>query len=144
MSLKYSNYLLAGIIVSLVFNDIPHILQPNFLGGPLATQLVAYPLVIYIIYSLYIQYKTGNLLVNVNIFKMFALVYLVVYLISFTHGILIYPYYNEIVNGPITQIEKLGKLNYWAQKYSININQSLIIISWMTLRGIKTMVLAYK
>lgn len=143
MSLKYSNYLLIGIIVSLVFNDIPHILQPNFLGGPLATQLVAYPLAIYIIYSLYIQCKTGNFLVNIDIFKKFALVYLVIYLISFIHGVVIYPYYNEIVNGPITQIEKLGKLNYWAQKYSININQSFIIISWMTLRGIKTILLEF-
>lgn len=90
----------------LIFNNIPQILQMNFIGGLIGDKLIFYPLIIGFIYTIYYQYKYKNILVNFEKFIKFILVYLTITFISLIIGLYNYPYYDLVINGPVTQIEK--------------------------------------
>lgn len=52
-------------------------------------------------------------------------------------GLYNYPYYDLVINGPVTQIEKLPKVMAFLDSLGINIDQKVLIAFWMIARAIK-------
>lgn len=134
------NILFLFISVFLVFNNIPKIIQMNFLGGPVQSKLVFYPLFIGFIYTIYCQYKYKNVLVKFDKFLKFISLYLITTFISLIIGLYNYPYYDLVINGPITQVEKLPKVMAILDSFDINIDQEVLIAFWMVARAVKGLV----
>lgn len=141
MDKKILNILFLFIIISLIFNSIPKPIQMNFIGGILGNKLSFYPFVVGVVYTLYCQYKYKNVLVNSNKFLKFIAVYLVVTSFSLIIGLYTYPHYDLVLNGPVTQIEKLPKLIATLNNYGIYINEKILIAFWMIARTIKSVLL---
>lgn len=99
--MKNKIFIVELIFLSLVFNEIPRNLQMNFLGGPVQSKLVFYPLFIGFIYTIYCQYKYKDVLVNFDKFIKFILVYLAITFISLIIGLYNYPYYDLVLNRPV-------------------------------------------
>lgn len=137
MDKKILNILFLFIIISLIFNSIPKPIQMNFIGGILGNKLSFYPFIVGFVYTLYCQYKYKNALVNLDKFLKFIVLYLVITLISLLVGLYNYPYYDLIVNGPITQIEKLPKIIEILNGFGIDIDVKLLTALWMIARTIK-------
>ena len=123
---KILNILFLFIIISLIFNSIPKPIQMNFIGGILGNKLSFYPFVVGVVYTLYCQYKYKDVLVNSNKFLKFIAVYLVVTSFSLIIELYTYPHYDLVLNGPVTQIEKLPKLIATLNNYGIYINEKNI------------------
>ena len=135
--MKNKIFIVELIFLSIVFNEIPRNLQMNFLGGPVQSKLVFYPLFIGFIYTIYCQYKYKDVLVNFDKFIKFILVYLAITFISLIIGLYNYPYYDLIINGPVTQIENCQNLMAILDSFGINIDQKVLIAFWMIARAIK-------
>lgn len=137
MNTKYINYLFFFIILFLIFNNTPKLTQMNFVGGVLGSKLVFYPIVFGMIYTLYCQYRYKNVLVNFYKFLKFIAIYFTIIFISLIIGLYTYPYYDLVLNGPVTQIEKLPKLINILNSLEIYIDEKTLIALWMITRTIK-------
>lgn len=125
------------ICLFLLFNNIPKYIQINFIAGILQDKLVFYLIFISLIYTLYCQYKYKNIFVNFTKFLKFSTVYLGAICVSLTIGLYTYPYYDLVLNGPITQIEKLPKVINTLSNYEIYIDEKILTIIWMIQGRIK-------
>ena len=137
MNNKIINFLFSLMIFSLIFHNIPKILQMNFIGGPLQSKLIFYPVFVGLIYTIYCHYKFKNVLINFNIFKKFIFIYMLLLIVSLFIGLIYYPYYDLLLSGPVDQIEKMPKLIKILNTMDININIQKITILWMIIRTIK-------
>ena len=137
MNKKVINLLFFIIVLFFIFNNIPKALQINFIGGILQTKLVFYPIFIGLIYTLYYQYKYKNVLVNLDKFLKFIVIYFSVMLISLVIGLYSYPYYDLVLNGPVTQIEKLPKVINILNNFGISVDEKVLTIIWMIQGRIK-------
>ena len=137
MNKKVINILFFFISFFLIFNNVHKIIQINFLGGPVGNKLVFYPLFIGFIYTIYCQYKYENVLANFDKFTKFISVYLAITLISLIIGLYNYPYYDLVINGPVTQIEKLPKVIAFLDSLDIDIEENILVTFWMSARVIK-------
>lgn len=135
------NYYIFFIVLFFIFNKIPKIIQPNFFGGLLQTKLVFYPIFIGLIYTLYCNYKYKNIFVNFNKFSKFTIVYLGMICVSLIIGLYTYPYYDLVLNGPITQIERLPKVINILSNFEIFIDEKILTIIWMIQGRIKSALL---
>lgn len=141
MNEKVCDALFTLIVASTIFNYIPHLVQMNFLGGPVGMQLVFYPLVSMMIYSMYCQISKKNIFVDYNLFKRYIIIYFAFMSISLIHGIYIYPYYQDILNGPLSQIEKLPKMVSILSNFGIIVNEKDLLFGWMGIRVVKSLIL---
>lgn len=107
MNTKICNLIFLFISIFLIFNTIPKTIQMNLVGGILQDKLVFYPVFVGMIYTLYCQYKYKNVLMNFDKFFKFVVIYITVVLISLLVGLYTYPYYDLVISGPVTQIEKM-------------------------------------
>lgn len=137
MNRRIINFLFFIIVLFLIFNNIPKWLQTNFIGSILQTKLLLYPILIGLIYTLYCQYKYKNVLVNFDKFSKFIIVYLGGMCVSLIIGLYTYPYYDLVLNGPVTQIEKLPKVINTLSNYEIYIDEKILTIIWMIQGRIK-------
>ena len=139
---KTKNVLFFFICFFLILNNIPKVLQMNFVGGSeFGNKLLFYPLIIAFFYTIYCHYKYQNILINFDKFKKFILVYLAITFISLVIGLYNYPYYDLVINGPITQIEKLPKVMAILDSLDINVDQKMLIAFWMVARAVKGLLL---
>lgn len=137
MNAMIINKLFFVLCFALAFVSIPKVIQINFLGGPVQSKLVFYPLFIGFIYTIYCQYKYKNVLINFDKFTKFIAVYLAITFISLIIGLYNYPYYDLVINGPVTQIEKLPKVMGILNSFGINIDQKVLIAFWLVARAVK-------
>ena len=137
MNKKVINLLFFIIVLFFIFNNIPKALQINFIGGILQTKLVFYPIFVSLIYTLYCQYKYKNVLINLDKFLKFIVIYFCVMLISLVIGLYSYPYYDLVLNGPVTQVEKLPKVINVLNNFGFYIDEKILIAFWMVARTIK-------
>lgn len=137
MNYKIRNILFLLISFFLIFNNVAKVIQQNNIGGSLLDKLVFYPIFIGLIYTVYCQYKYRNILVNFDKFSKFIIVYLGGMCVSLIIGLYTYPYYDLVLNGPVTQIEKLPKVINTLSNYEIYIDEKILTIIWMILRRIK-------
>lgn len=137
MNRKFIDIIFAFLVFSLPFKYIPNAFWQNFLGGPFGQDLVVYPLLIGFIYTMYCQWKYKNVVYKWDMFKKFIFVYLAILLISLGWGLFIYPYYDQILNGPVDQIEKLPKVLAFLQGIGIPIAEKTLLEFWMFARLVK-------
>lgn len=86
---------------------------------------------------MYCQCKYKNVVYKWDLFKKFIFVYLAILLISLAWGLCIYPYYDQILNGPANQIEKLPKVLALLHGIGISIAEKTLLEFWMFVRPIK-------
>lgn len=141
MSSKIKNQLFFLICFTLIFNNIPKVLQMNFIGSVLGDKLVFYPLIIGFVYTIYCEYKYKNVLVNVDKFINYIVIYVSLIMLSSIIGLYTYPYYDLIFSGPVEQIEKLPKVLSILQSFGINIEEKTLLILWIIIRVIKGLLL---
>lgn len=134
---KVINGLFSVIVFTLIFNNMPKNIQIIFIGGLLQNKLIFYPIFIGLVYSIYCQYKYKNIFVSFNRFSKFIIVYLGGICISLIIGLYTYPYYDLILNGPITQIEKLPKVVKILNDFEIYIDEKILTILWIIQGRIK-------
>lgn len=126
---------------SLAFNNVPQIIQRNFIGGVLGSKLIFYPLIVGFIYTIYLQINNKNKLPYLNKFLKFIFAYVFVVCLSLIFGLYNYPYYDLLINGPLNQIEKLPKVLNIFQQLGITVNEKLIIMLWVIARTMKSLFL---
>lgn len=143
ISTKIRDCLFFMISFALIFNNIPKAIQLNFIGGAMETQLALYPLIAGLIYTLYCEKKYGNIFVEKKIFTCFSFIYLSIMLVSMILGLIQYPFYDEILNGPVTQIQKFSLVTSVLSYLQIQINKDDLVLGWMVIRVIKGIFLSY-
>lgn len=62
------------------------------------------------LYSFWCQYKYGNVFVDRKPFLKYISLYIFVVLPSVIAGLIMYSYYDLVLNGPLNQIEKLPRV----------------------------------
>jgi hypothetical protein len=112
----------------------------NFLGGPVGSKLIFYPLFIGLVLSLWRQYTHHDMFVEWSKFKMFILVYAGIIFVSLLHGLYIYPYYDLVLNGPVSQIEKLPRVIELLRGLGIYVDSKVLVSFWMIARVLKNFV----
>lgn len=140
---KIRNSLFFTICFSIIFSNIPGGIQLNFIGGSIGNQLVLYPLLVGLIYTLYCKKKYKNIFIKKKEFVLFSFIYIITGLISIGLGLLQYPFYDEILNGPLTQIPKIPMMISFFSYLQIDFDRNNLILGWMFTRVIKGMLLSY-
>lgn len=143
MNTKIRNSLFFTICFSIIFSNIPEGIRLNFIGGSIGNQLVLYPLLVGLIYTLYCQNKYKNIFIKKKEFVLFSFIYIITGLISIGLGLLQYPFYDEILNGPLTQIPKIPMMISFFSYLQIDFDRNNLILGWMFTRVIKGMLLSY-
>lgn len=137
-NMRYNIFFL--MVFFIMFANIPQILSLNFIGNFMGKNLSLYPILLGLFYTIYHFSKTKENIFSLTIEKRF-LVYVTVYIgvimFSFIHGLFIYPYYDQILSGPATQIEKLPMIQHALQKVGIFISTEMLLKFWMFARPIK-------
>ena len=138
MNNKIRDSLFFIIVFSLIFNRIPEPIQMRFIGGPVGSKLVFYPLLIGMLYTCYCHYKYKNVFVNLNKIFKFLSIYLGIIFVSLLAGLYNYPYWNLITNGPVEQIEKLPKVIAFLNEHcGIESDVKVLTSFWLVARTIK-------
>lgn len=133
----YRDLLFFFIVFFSIFNFIPENLRLNILAGPMASKLSFYPLLLLFIFTIYSQYKYKNVFVNFKIFKNYFLVYIFVVLLSFIIGVYLYPYYDEVITGPVIVSYKLSLIINYLNKLNITVFENVLSYYYFLLWNIK-------
>lgn len=94
-------------------------------------------MIVGLIYTFYFQYKYKNVFVNFDKFLKFTVVFLGGICVSLIIGLYTYPYYDLVLNGPVTQIERLPKLINTLSNFGIFIDEKILTVIWMIQGRIK-------
>ena len=140
MSSVLRNRLFFFVVFFAIFTQIPRFLQLNFIGAFMGKDLSIYPLLIAFAYYAwnYKKAKDSFSLTETNKkFIWYIAIYVGVVLISFFHGLLIYPYYDAILAGPVDQIEKLPAVYQKIQQVGIPMSEVTLLKLWIMARLIK-------
>lgn len=125
------------ICLCMPFLCTPKILNMDFIGGPVGRQLILYPILFLFIYTVYAIINRKYTFISIVAFKRYLAVFVVTLLFSAIMGIIIFPYYEIVFNGPPTQIEKLANLMNILQNHHITYNRNQLMGLWLIGRSIK-------
>ncbi|WP_281739011.1 O-antigen ligase family protein [Acidaminococcus fermentans] len=139
MLLGLRNKLFFCIVLFVIFSNIPFSLQLNFFGSFLAKDLSLYPILGGVIYSFYNLYKSRDIQIDrvQKAYFTYIIIYVFVLMISFFHGLAIYPFYEAILQGPADQIEKLPVVQHCLYSKGIYIETTILLKAWILIRLIK-------
>ncbi len=139
---RLSIILIFGAIFSLIFDNIPKLLQLTTISSGNSSKLSWYFLFALLLLFIYQGYKHRFSLEKGDIRCLSYICLLVsVLLISNVWGLLSYPYYNEILSGPSNQIEKLPGVLVFLNSHGISIDQKHLTMLWICVRAIKGIIL---
>lgn len=141
MNRKVRDILFLLICVTLIFNLIPRPIQMGFLGGPVGSKLIFYPLAAAFLYSFWCEWKYRNVFVDFKLFIRYIFVYLAVTLLSTAVGLYVYPYYDLVLNGPADQIEKLPAVLAFCAAHGIPMDAKPLMQAWIVARQLKSVVM---
>ena len=141
MNSKIRDIIFFAICSTVIFQYIPALLQMNFIGGTVGDKLVFYPMFIGLVYTIICQIKYRNIFCDFKKFLIYIFFYLGVVLISLVYGLYNFPYTEILLQGPITQIEKLPKILSLFTNMGISIETTELIKIWMYARCIKSVFL---
>lgn len=120
-----------------IFATIPQIIRFNFFGAVFAEKLSFFPLLAGLLLTLYYEkchvFKT-SLSRRIGIY---LLIYAVVLFISLIHELVIYPYYGDILNGPISQVDKIPVMQAFLQRFGFDVSETTLLSIWMFARPLK-------
>jgi hypothetical protein len=126
----------------LIFDNIPKFMQMNTLSGSMSNKLSWYPLFILLLVVLFdIKNKRINLSLKDKYMVKYLVVLLGIFYISNIQGLLVFPYYQQLLDGSQDQIEKLSQLLYFLGKNHISYSLQDIIMGWIGSRTIKNTLL---
>ena len=137
MNIKVRNAIFFLMVFVLIFDHTPKPVQLNFLGGPVGNKLEVYPLSIAFLYSFYCQYRYGGIFKDFKVFARYVAVFIGVMLLSTVAGLIHYPYYDLILNGPADQIEKLPRVLDFLASHGIAADPKLLAQCWIVARQVK-------
>lgn len=139
MTISLRNKLFFSIVLFTIFCNIPRLLQLNFGGAFLGKDLSLYPILAGVLYSGYTLYKGEKIQINKEEKTFFAYIaiYISILMISFLHGLSVYPYYEAILSGPADQIEKLPLVQQFLSNKGIHVETGLLLKVWILARNIK-------
>ena len=143
MPIVLRNKLFFVIVFFVIFPNVPHLLQANFIGAFLGKDLSFYPILVGVLYSVYTLYKGKKILIHMEekVLFLYIFVYMTILIVSFLHGLAVYPYYEAILSGPVNQVEKLPILHNYLNKLGIIIEAKSLLKIWMIVRPIKGLIL---
>lgn len=98
---------------------------------------MVYPLLIGVFYTVWCEWKYKNILIEKKQFIKFLGLYVGVTFLSLLIGLTFYPFINDILNGPVAQIEKLPRVLEFFNSKGINFEAETILPLWMIARMIK-------
>lgn len=134
---KQKNLIFGVIVFSLIFCYIPLPLQLNFLAGTWSTKLTIYPLIVAMGFTMFYRKSFSLAHDEWKILIKFLIAYLLVMLISLVWGLVDYPYYNVILQGPTDQIKKLPAVYSFLTNHGISVTKQELLSVWMLARPIK-------
>lgn len=140
---KVRDVIFSLMVFTLIFNNIPKPVQMNFIGGVIGNKLIFFPLLAGIIYTIYCQYKYRNVFIHKEIFIKYTVIYLSITFLSLLVGLYRYPYYDLVLQGPVSQIEKLPVLLNFFNTHGVDISKKELLSIWMLARPIKGLFLEY-
>ena len=137
MNRKIIDILFGFIIFSLPFKYIPKAFWQLFFGGPYGQNLVVYPLVFGFLYTVYCIVCKKEKLYRVDVFIKFLFAYLGILLISLLWGVYSFPYYEQVMNGPLTQIRQLPTIMTIFEYCGVQADEQVVLKICIVLRAIK-------
>ena len=113
-------------------------MQLNTISSGLANKFAWYPLFLLSLFKVieFYKEKTKLEIQEKNQLKFIGFL-LCIFLICNIQGLLIYPYYDELLAGPLSQIEKLPHLLQFLQQHDIIVSVQNIFMNWIGVRAIK-------
>lgn len=138
MNTKIRDCLLFLLTSLLIFNNISDFFRFKLLFGVVSQQLIVYPLIVGMVYTLYCQHKYKNVFVDYDKFSRFIMLYVGVYTISALWGAYIYPYYDTALNTSVEQIPKLAKIISIFHNIGITIDDKLALKLWIIGKPLKS------
>lgn len=139
MSTALRNKLFFLIVLFVIFCNIPKMVQLNFLGSFLAKDLSLYPILIGAVYTGYTFYQERKFpfYKEERVLVGYIVTYVFILMLSFLHGLSMYPYYDAILAGPPNQIEKLPVVQHFLSTVGIEVDAISLLKFWMFARPIK-------
>ncbi|SDA42616.1 O-Antigen ligase [Dialister histaminiformans] len=136
---KQKNLIFGVIVFTLIFCYIPTALQLNFLAGTWATKLTIYPIIIAMVFTLFYRKSFSLSRDERKMLIRYLVVYFFVMIISLVWGLVDYPYYNVILQGPVNQIKKLPSVYSFLINHDISVTKQGLLFVWMLARPIKAL-----
>ena len=137
------NYLIKNrlwflMVLFTIFATIPQMIRLNFIGAVFAEKLSFFPLFVGLLLTLF--YEKWNFVKTPlsKVMGIYLLVYIGVLFISLIHGLMIYPYYENILSGPVSQVEKIPMMQAFLQHLGVDVSKTALLKLWMFGRPIKT------
>lgn len=124
-----------------MFDEIPKRISLRGLGGPIADDLVVYPLIIGLFYTVYIAYHNKNILIWRRNFFIFSALFLMASVFSLLNGLIHYPAYDDLTKGIINQSRLYLVFNGLENIFPITITMEHKIMILLALRSFKDIVL---
>lgn len=124
-----------------MFDEIPKRISLRGLGGPIADDLVVYPLIIGLFYTAYIAYHNKNILIWRRNFFIFSALFLIASVFSLLNGLIHYPAYDDLTKGIINQSRLYLVFNGLENIFPITITMEHKIMILLALRSFKDIVL---
>ncbi len=142
MNRKIIDLLFILILISAPFKLANKIFAlPGFIGGPFSRDFVIWPLLIGLLYTLYCQWKYGNVFYEWHKFKKFIIIYIVILFISLTCGFIIYPYWDMFFYGQAVNNTKFAIALGLFNKIGINVEENTILLFWLVVKSVKNIIL---
>lgn len=135
---KWAQWLITGSIFCLIFDNIPEFLQLNTISGGFANKFTWYFLFILTIVWIY-QIYLGNFIIRKTDHQYIKYIFylMIIFILSNICGLINYPYYNELLSGPASQIEKLPTVLTLLNNHGIPIDEKHLTMAWIGVRAIK-------
>ncbi|MGN0939288.1 MAG: O-antigen ligase family protein [Selenomonas sp.] len=127
--------------VSTLFIVIPKAIRVPFIGGPFGGMLLFWPLAAGVVYSIACEQRTHDVFADGKIFWRWMFLYWGVLLLSSIHGMMIFPYMDDVVQGSTGQIDSVTMVLAYADYFGISVSKEFLIRAWMLLSPIKNLVL---
>lgn len=139
LTLRYRLFFI--IVFSVIFCQIPSPVQLNFIGGFLGKNLNIYLIFFSFLYYAYYRYKNKEEYLTYvkkeRYFFIYIIFYISVLMISFFHGLFIYPYYDTILSGPVVNLKGFSTVHDMLQYCGISLSELSLLKLWMIMKPMK-------
>lgn len=136
MNYKVIDFIFFLICCSLPFSMIP--LDVRFvLFGSFGNHLLSYPIFVGFCYTIYCHYKYRNVFVDFKRVLRFLLIYGSVLIFSVVVGLYNFPYYEDVLTGPVSQVSRIPVLMKFISDIGIRVTTETVLKCFMFIRPIR-------
>ena len=127
--------------VSMLFLTLPKFARVPFIGGPFSPMLLCWPFLLAALHSIACERRTHDVFVHGKLFVGWVLLYCGVQIVSLVHGMAIFPYTDEVLAGPVAQIDSITMVTAWAERLGVEAPKVLLLRIWMVVSPLKNLLL---